>query len=668
MRNLVPFILISLLNTFNSYAKEGDTLIVRSHDLVDMTWNGNYDRKAFFPTKGKTFQKVLMKYTLGCASTGCSDWDYDVNIYLLKDLGYRDSNVKSYDTISTNPLIVDTVWNVFDAREPFELGRYITPYGTYMARNSLGFNNDWNHTFYYDVSEFVGLFKDSVTIRSNYRGWSSGFSATTDFIFIEGTPPKNVLAVKNIYLRGGGYQSSEEFEKNVTPEKKIFINKRTKHARAKVIVTGHGFDNNTQCAEFCQKSYDLIVNKEKVGSHLMWRNDCGKNPVRPQGGTWLYDRGNWCPGDKVFPEFYDVSSKINPGDTNIFNIDLEAYTWSGNQRPSYNLSTVLFEYGAYNFDLDARVLEVLKPSDRDEFMHWNPSCDRPICIIQNAGRQRITSAVIKYGFEGLEPSYFEYTGDLASMQKDTVSLPIPKWENEDEGVFYVEITLPNKSYQDENLSNNKLISKVKIAPRLEPFRIWLRTNGRVQENKLVILNSNQEEVYQLDNLMPNTMYREDVNLPDGCYTLLLTDEGKDGLDWWVYQNNGITAATGGWMRIQPQSGGGFIENWGGDWGTEIRYSFIYGNYEGEHQTIEPKNLLIFPNPSKDLVKIQIPAIDEKITISIFNSLGQKVKENSNIPSDRAYWHNMHLEDLGSGTFIIKVESATLNETKKIFVE
>ena len=99
MRNLVPFILISLLNTFNSYAKEGDTLIVRSHDLVDMTWNGNYDRKAFFPTKGKTFQKVLMKYTLGCASTGCSDWDCDVNIYLLKDLGYRDSNVKSYETL-----------------------------------------------------------------------------------------------------------------------------------------------------------------------------------------------------------------------------------------------------------------------------------------------------------------------------------------------------------------------------------------------------------------------------------------------------------------------------------------------------------------------------------------------------------------------------------------
>lgn len=653
--------------TVSAKAAPGDTLIVRSHDLVDMTWNGNYDRKAFFPTSGKSYQKVLMKYTLGCASTGCSDWDYDVNIYLLKNLGYKDSNIKSYDTLSKQPLIIDTVWNVFDAKEPFELGRYITPYGTYMARNSLGFSNNWNHTFYYDVSEFVSLLKDSVIIRSNYRGWSSGFSATTDFIFIEGTPPRNVLSVKNIYKRGGGYQNSEQFETNVTPERKIFIQPETKYATAKVIVTGHGFDNNTGCAEFCRRSYEFLVNKTKIGSHLMWRDDCGKNPVRPQGGTWLYDRGNWCPGDKVFPEYYDASDQIVSGDTNLFDINLEAYSWSGNQRPSYNLSSVLFEYGSFNFDLDARIVEILKPSDRDEFMHWNPACDQPICIIQNVGKKTITSATIKYGFQGLEPSFFEYSGNLKSLQKDTISLPVPKWETQKEGVFFVEIMTPNHQYADQNLSNNFVSEKVKIAPKLEPFKIWLRTNGRAQENKLLILNSNQEEVFKLDNLTPNTSYQEDINLPDGCYTLLLTDEGKDGLDWWVYRNNGNTSAIGGWIRLQAQSGGTFFENWGGDWGTEVRYSFIYGDYTGQDNPMGQKNLLIFPNPSKDLIKIQIPGVDEKIQVTITNVLGQKVLEIKDIPSDRNYWYDINLEELGAGKYIVQVQSETFNKFQKIIV-
>ena len=65
------FIFILLIPT--TKANNGDTLTVRSHDKVDQTWYGNYDRMAGFPSIDKSFSKIYMTYKLGCPSSGCSD-------------------------------------------------------------------------------------------------------------------------------------------------------------------------------------------------------------------------------------------------------------------------------------------------------------------------------------------------------------------------------------------------------------------------------------------------------------------------------------------------------------------------------------------------------------------------------------------------------------------
>ncbi len=72
-------------------AAEGDTIKVRSHNRVHLNWNGNFDRKAHFPTQGKSFNKVLMHYTLGCPDKGCSEWDYTTQVFLRRKTGRMDS-------------------------------------------------------------------------------------------------------------------------------------------------------------------------------------------------------------------------------------------------------------------------------------------------------------------------------------------------------------------------------------------------------------------------------------------------------------------------------------------------------------------------------------------------------------------------------------------------
>lgn len=40
--------------------------------------------------------------------------------------------------------------------------------------------------------------------------------------------------------------------------------------------------------------------------------ECAMNPIH-QGGTWVYDRAGWCPGDVVDTKEYDINSQVSSG-------------------------------------------------------------------------------------------------------------------------------------------------------------------------------------------------------------------------------------------------------------------------------------------------------------------------------------------------------------------
>ena len=105
---------------------------------------------------------------------------------------------------------------VFDVIENYELARVITPYGSMLS-------NNWNFTSIFDITDFAPILKDSVEIRCHYSGWSSGFSATLDFEFIEGTPARDVIKIDNIYSGGYNYVSSSDFENNKLTPKNLHI-------------------------------------------------------------------------------------------------------------------------------------------------------------------------------------------------------------------------------------------------------------------------------------------------------------------------------------------------------------------------------------------------------------------------------------------------------------
>jgi len=659
----------TLVSTFLSYAE--DTIQVYAHESTQMNRHGNYDNKVYFPTEGSEYRKVYMYFTLGCADGGCSDWDYDVLTQIMHNTGKIDSTVTKLDTISLSPLVVDTTWRVFNVLEPYELGRFITPYGSYMnfrnpSYGNQGFDSSWNHTFRYDVTDYASLLKDSVIIRAKYNGWSAGFSADIRFEFIKGTPQRPVIAIKNLYTKGGRYVSSEQFERDIIPARKLEIPYGTKSAVAKVLVTGHGNNSGTNCGEFCDKDYYFKVNGEQMFTHRMWREDCGIVPLRPQGGTYLYSRANWCPGDKVHEQSWELTSFLNT-DSIELDMDIESYTNEvdgGNS--SHNISSTVFFYGSDNYTFDAEINTIIAPSTHSEHINYNPSCGQVIVVIKNNAHAPLTSTKIRYGALNGKMRTEVWTGNLAFEEMDTVYLPSPYWDGVSMGTnqFMAELVTPNQRYNDENKANNKFVSTFNLAPRWEPFRFMLRTNGYPQENKLTITNERGEVVWEKSDFEANKNFIEDVTLPSGCYELLLSDDGNDGLDWWVYRQTGQTARANGSFRVFKQSGG--VYAFASDFGNEFRMNFIVGQMDIQEAPLEmSEDFEIYPNPTSGRVNVLIPELNEgNAEIEVFDMLGRRVLSFFK-PTDIEHLALIDISELMDNMYVVKVTVGDQSVSEKI---
>lgn len=672
MKKLTLFSFLFQFVSVLTFAAPGDTTRIRVHDAVDMVWYESYDQPVAFPNSNVTYSKILMHYTMGCASTGCSDWDYTTKIELRNPLGYMDSTIAGIDTISTAPLDIDTTWNVFEVKESFELARVITPYGGYMRVGSNGYNSSWTHVHTFDVTDYAPLLKGAKEIRAFYGGWSSGFSVTIDFEFIEGTPPREVLEVRNLWQTGGDgwtYQNSAHFEQNYLHQLSVNFPAGMEDAKLRFIPSGHGFDNNTVCAEFCERHYYLKLNGNQIGSNLMWDSECGSNPIFPQGGTWLYDRANWCPGLRTHHFDHELTGMVSAGSTHDLDIDIQPINWSGTQAPVYILETQLFIYGNKNHQYDAAVEDIISPSKKDDHKRFNPICNHAKVKIKNYGSEDLTSATIKYAVNGNNWRTYEWQGDLAFDESEIVTLPLTEsWEWVGEGSeseFSVIIENPN-GHQDENALNDELRSLFSTTPMLPGIlEFQFSTNTKPFETTWKLFDAYGNILKQNgNNLSANTMYRDTFDLDPGCYLLRIEDSGENGLSWWA-NNDGS-----GFARLRVPTGS-MVHTFPADFGTSIDYYFTTGYTLSlpDHFQNQEQEILVFPNPNEGKFTLSFDWFaNEDIAIEVTNMLGQVIERDVvSVNNYESVVKNYDLSGQGSGSYLIHITTNNKKIVKKIIV-
>lgn len=569
-------LLLSMLCIFAGTVKAapGDTTWVQAHSTIQMDHFGNFDTTIEFPDGSTTYRKVIMTFTLGkyqCPGSPqyCGDWDYTLSVHILPKIG-------------------DTM----------ELARFISPYANAGSpRTPWG----WTQRYEFDVTDYYNELRDTGTVRIHYSGYSWGFTGDVKFAMIEGTPPRDVLGVVEAWGRGSRYgDPSQPIEDNIDTVTFTAPNGMSS-AELKLTISGHGSDDNG-CSEFCKKFYEVEVDGTKFDKTELWRDDCGYNHIYPQSGTWVYDRGNWCPGDIVFPNFHKLP--VTPGNTYDLDVDFENYIGSNNNGGSWGSYTVhgqVFYYGPFNKNLDVSLENIVAPTDHETYFRYNPATGRPIVIVKNTGATTVTAIKLKYEISGgTGAKEYTWNGSLASMDTAWVELPPYNDLGNATGAnntFTAEIETVNGS-ADDDATNNKLTSNFTAAVRIpEVVFVHVKTNNAGSETSWEIYDMTTNTLLaERNNMAPNTTYRDTVVLLEGMYKLVVKDQGCNGLNWWAAPSagngyfflknaaNGVSIPLDGYFT--GDYGCGFTQYFNSSWKLNV----------DDVQVGQP-SLQVYPNPA-----------------------------------------------------------------------
>ncbi len=527
----------------------------------------------------------------------------------------------------------------FEVLLPWEIARYITPYGNGLSLGSDG----WTWTF--DVTDYRHLLVDSVYLTAG------NFQELLDLEFhmIEGTPPRDVLKLDEIYRGSFGLKN---FETNVQPDT-IALLPEAETFKVITRTSGHQFDNPTNCAEFCYKIHSLDVNGSTIAQWEIMQ-ECADNPLHPQGGTWIYDRAGWCPGAKVKQQDIEITDYIT-GDTVILDYNSQ-YDEYGN----YVLVTHLVSYGPHNFELDAAVEEVISPNNMKVYSKFNPNASFPIIVISNQGSQTLTSLNITYGPNGTEKTY-SWTGSLEFGQREEIELEEFDWEEwiEGDGMFTVEVSNPNGN-TDENLINNTYQTNYDLPP-VYPGTIvqHFRTNKAAYQNEWEIRMNNDLVILQRDDFDNQTLYVDTITFPNGCYKYYMWDSGHNGISFWANnQGSGLLR----WYDLD----GNLLMNFNGDFGDRIYHSFYTDMYLGTHEENIDNSSIISPNPNNGDFEIRLKkAVINETIIKVHDATGRAILNDEIAIGNRK--HYVSLPNIESGVYTCVIVSGNSTETIKFIV-
>lgn len=620
-----------------AFSNPGDTTRVRAHDATHMNWYGNFDRRAGFPNDNQTYQKILLRYTMGCPSSGCSEWDYTTKVFIMRPTGQLDTNGVAI-------------------KEEIEISRVITPYAGNFA-------NSWKWTYTFDVTDYEPLLHDSVDIRLQFQGYQDGFTATLDFEFVEGTPPHNVTDVIKLYEGGSPYGDPNNSIENFLAERQVSIPAGTGYAKLMYRPTGHGFGGNENCAEFCPKYFYVLTDNTQRGQGLIWNETCGNNPLFPQPGTWLYDRANWCPGGPAKDYTFNLTPYLNTG-AHTVNVNMEAFTNAGNNNCSYNIASHLFLFENASFTTDAELLEILSPSNNKNYGRFNPICSEAKVVIRNYGSNPLTSAKIMYSVDGGAEYEVNWTGNLAFLETDTFSFTVSDWSNAATSkIFHARVTEANGA-ADQYTTNNHQSAAFAIPPVYpNTFVLEYKTNGAAFDNAWTIKDIDGNTMYSRSNHTANTVYKDTMSFVTGCYVFEFTDESKNGLSFYSFNNDGA-----GYLRFKKADAPATLRTFNANFGTSVVHFFTIGGTlsVGESDITAPE-IEVFPNPVTDQLNIKVTGLHGDAWIQILDMSGKQIRvEKVNIQQDGTLTKD--ISNLAKGMYVVRLVNDKASVKKKFVKE
>ncbi|UOK43893.1 MULTISPECIES: T9SS type A sorting domain-containing protein [Flavobacterium] len=577
-------------------------------------------------------------------------------------------NVYNGDTgslITTLPITPEGTIAIVDLdyykRYPYynELVSFVSPYGKGLDFGPNG------KTWYFDMSDYVQLLKGNKRLVAN--GGVLQEEMDLEFLFIVGTPPRNVVQYDQVWQ--GQYRMGNVSIANINNGSKFTTNNYTfsplgTSFKMKSSITGHGNEGEFPGTGNGGQVYHkiLVNNVEKYNWTIT--QPCSENPVYPQGGTWVYDRQGWCPGQRTMMKELDLTPNVTAGSTMALD-----YKTSDPLKPTgtynYIVTHQIVGYGAPNFTLDAAIDQVKAPNNANaEFQRINPMCERPIITLKNTGANVLTNVVFEYWINNASTRQtYTWTGSLASMATTDVLLPLNNlWNvgvNSTNNKFTVRINTANGG-ADGYANNNKVVSNFSL-PNVMPsvFKIQLRTNNYPTHNSYTLYDASGAQVDSKTFSAANTTHTYTYQSPqvaNGCYHLRVNDAAKDGLSWWANASQGT-----GSIKILDASDN-VIKTLNPDFGGGVDYSFSVNTLLSNDDFVVKNEINVYPNPSNGHFTVEGEGLMGS-EIVVFDILGKKVAERT--ADENLVEFNQN--NLRTGIYMVKIQKGKQVEVKKLIV-
>ena len=569
MRNLI----YTLIFFFVAGSAASQTTNVVTHNKVTIVTDPSKGEKSFkewrvFPDKNKEVRRITMNVTLAYPQDRpIAHWDYMDRIKILRKGGVKGKNID------------------------YEIGRMLTPYGS-------NFKEGWSFKWSIDVTDFESFLRDSVEIEYIHTGYESpdlGWDLTIGFDFLFGPPVAKFISVDKMWDGNFQYGNPEnDIETSLAP-KNIKRSKGSSFGRFRVQHTGHGMDQPSGCSEFCSRWRELVFDGKVVDHRAMWKA-CGDNPLYPQGGTWIFDRAYWCPGDLQVPDIIDIPL-TKP--THTIDLNMKPFTAKNLDQPKEQITSYFFQFAGPSKSNDVAIEEILAPNKIDNYNRFNPAGFNPRIKIRNLGKEILRTLQIKYKTVGFDEKVFHWEGNLAFYEAAIITLPGEIFAQKGTNTFSVVLDEPN-GVEDEWDGDNNLESEFIDIPTL-PAKIVVDflTNNKPKENSLFIVNSSNDTVYMKspEMLEPATKYSDTLDLAEGNYFLMLTDSVGDGLEFWYQPQAGY-----GKLQLKDVHGN-LINLFESDCGNGQFYGFRAKNDAVVDTTVSHLSVNIFPRMVTDYLTV-----------------------------------------------------------------
>ncbi|MBX2797526.1 MAG: hypothetical protein KTR31_07660 [Myxococcales bacterium] len=186
-----------------------------------------------------------------------------------------------------------------------ELARYITTYhreGRWLA----------------DASLMLPMLREGGLQRFHLRGARFGHEVTLRLLLANTGKPSVPYAITPMW-EGGSFTADYD---SLHPPIELDVPADAVSAHLVVVLSGHGFGNGPNCAEFCDHQHtftvggsSFVAEHPNMGDQQGCLNQIEQGTVPNQSGTWWFERSSWCPGKQVDPWVFDITDQVTAGQT-----------------------------------------------------------------------------------------------------------------------------------------------------------------------------------------------------------------------------------------------------------------------------------------------------------------------------------------------------------------